>query len=250
MPFVLWIGALENGLIGRDGASYPFAGIAVMACKKLLEKNHILDVHCELKLSKAYRVTSPPLLKPSGYITPVVDVEVYLTPTIGTCIGRADLYCEGTFGFYVKFPEHGNKVLGVTCRHVFSPEFDTENKLYHHNHTSQPRCLVLLPGNRYLGMMRERAVKEALDQQLIIDTYKRDLSALAGSKGRDAERSKNDVQYLIGNANEIMKDFEQLVKDLDTQWKTLGSRNVGHVFSPPISTDNGPNDFTMDWALY
>ena len=251
MPVVLWIGALEKGLIGRDGASYPFAGIAVMACKKLLEKNHILDVHCELKLSKAYRVTSPPLLKPSTYITPVVDVEVYLTPTIGTCIGRADLYCEGTFGFYVKFPEHGNKVFGVTCRHVFFPEFDPDNKLYHHNNTSQPRRSVLLPGNRYLGMMRERAVNGAQDQQLIIDKYKRDLSALAGQEGRDAERSKKEVQHLIDKANEIMKDFEQLVKDLDTQWKTPGSRNVGHVvFSPPISTGNGPNEFTMDWALY
>lgn len=52
MPVVLWIGALAEGLIGRDGASLPVAGIVVMACKQLLEKNRILDVHSELKLSK------------------------------------------------------------------------------------------------------------------------------------------------------------------------------------------------------
>lgn len=54
MLVVLWIGALAKQFIGRGGASHPVAGIAVMACKELLEKNQILDVHCELKLSEAY----------------------------------------------------------------------------------------------------------------------------------------------------------------------------------------------------
>ena len=95
--------------------------------------------------------------------------------------------------------------------------------------------------------MRERAVNGTQDRQLIIDKYKRDLSALAGQEGRDPERSKKKVQHLIDKANEIMKDYKQLVMDLDTQWKTLGSRNVGHlIFSPPISTGNRPNNFTMD----
>lgn len=134
---------------------------------------------------------------------------------------------------------------------MFFPDLGSDNKLYHHNNTSQPRLSVLLPGNRYLEMMRERAVNGSQDQQLIINKYKRDLSSLAEQEGRDAEKSKKEVQHLIDKANAIMKDFEQLVKDLDTQLKTLGSRNVGHVvFSPPISTGNGPNDYNMDWALY
>ena len=50
---------------------------------------------------------------------------------------------------------------------------------------------------------------------------------------------------------ETMKDFQQLVKDLDTKWKTPESRTVGHVvYSPPISTGEKPNNYTMDWALY
>lgn len=96
-------------------------------------------------------------------------------------------------------------MFGVTCRHVFSPKFDPDNKLYDHNNTSQPRRSILLPGNRYLGLMRERAVNGTQDRQLIIDKYKRDLIALAGQEGRDPERSKKKVQHLIDKANEIMK---------------------------------------------
>ena len=251
IPVILWIGALAKGLIGHDGASDPVAGTVVMACKQLLEKNQILDVHCELKLSEAYRATGPALIKPSTYSTPVVDVEVHLTPTIGTCIAQGDLFSEGTFGFYVKFPEHGNKVFAVTCRHVLFPLIESDNKLYHHNNTSQPRRLVLLPGNKYLGIMRERAVNGAQGQQFIIDRYKRDLSALAEEEGRDAKRAQKKAQDMIDEAKETMKDFQQLIKDLDNQWETPKSRNVRHiVYSPSISTGKKPNDYTMDWALY
>lgn len=48
-----------------------------------------------------------------------------------------------------------------------------------------------------------------------------------------------------------MKNFKQLVMDLDTQWKTLRRRNAGHlILSPPISIGNRPNNFTMDHVLY
>ena len=143
-------------------------------------------------------------------------MEVHLTPTIGTCIAHADLLSEGTFGFYVKFPEHGNKVFAVTCRHVLFPDRESDN-LYQHNNTSQQRRLVLLPGNRYLGMMKERAANGAWGQQFIIDSYKRDLSALAGQEGRDTKRSQEHAQYMIDQVMETKNGFQQLVKDLDTQ---------------------------------
>lgn len=54
IPVVLWISALANGLISRGETSLPVAGIIVMACKQMLEKNNILNIHYELKLSKAY----------------------------------------------------------------------------------------------------------------------------------------------------------------------------------------------------
>lgn len=96
MPVDLWIGTLAEGLIGRDGASHPVPDMVVMACKQLLEKNQILDVHCELKLSEAYRGTGPAQVNQSIYSNPVVDVEVHLTSTIGTCIARADPPNEGS----------------------------------------------------------------------------------------------------------------------------------------------------------
>lgn len=56
---------------------------------------------------------------------------------------------------------------------------------------------------------------------------------------------------MIDEVMETMSSFQQLVKDLDTQWKTPESRIIGHiVYSPPVSTGEKPNDFTMDWALY
>ncbi len=97
--------------------------------------------------------------------------------------------------------------------------------------------------------MRERAVNGVLGQQIIINRQKRYLSDWAGQEGRDIKRAQKLAQNTIGEAMETMKDFQQLVKDLDTKWKTPQSRNVGHiVYSPPISTGEKPNDYTMDWG--
>ena len=97
---------------------------------------------------------------------------------------------HSTFGCYVKFPEHGDKVFVVTCQRVSFHLNESENKLYHPNNTSQLRRSVLFPENRYLEMMMKRAVKGAQDQQLILHRQQRGLGALAGQESRDAKRSR------------------------------------------------------------
>lgn len=47
---------------------------------------------------------------------------------------------------------------------------------------------------------------------------------------------------------ETKKGFQQLVKDLNTLWKTPKSRIIGHiVYFLPISKGEKHNDFTMHW---
>lgn len=71
------------------------------------------------------------------------------------------------------------------------------------------------------------------------------------TRGPRCKEGSERAEYMLDEATETMKDFQQLVKDLDTQWKTPDSRIVGHVvYFPPISTGEKPNDYTMDWALY
>ena len=99
-------------------------------------------------------------------------------------------------------------------------------------------------------MMREHAVKGAQDQQLIVDRHQRDLNALAGQEGWDAKRAKKEAQDQIDKAKDTIKDFQPLIKDLGTQWKTPENPNVGYVvYSPPIDKGNKSNDYTMEWAL-
>ena len=80
--------------------------------------------------------------------------------------------------------------------------------------------------------MREHTLKWAQDQQLNVDRQQRGLSALAGQKGRDAKKPKTEAQDQIDKAKETIKDFKQLVKDLDTQWKTPESRNEATLYTP------------------
>lgn len=105
------------------------------------------------------------------------------------CALRERVSPTQVFRLLRQIPEHGDRVFAVTCRHVFFPLVEADNKLYHHMNTSQPRRSVLLPGIRYLEMMSEHALKGAQDQQLIVDGHQRDLSALAGQEDRDAKRS-------------------------------------------------------------
>ena len=168
MPIILWIGVRPGTLTDEHGASLPTAGKVAMACKQLLEKHNIYDIDCEIKESEAYRGA---LVKPSIYSSPAVDIEVFFTPTIGTCIGTKDLSTEGTHGFYVTFPEHPDKVYGVTCRHVLLPS--TLNTAYRHENQSQPRRSVILPGDKFLDILRSRAVEGGGIQKTIVDERKR-----------------------------------------------------------------------------
>lgn len=40
---------------------------------------------------------------------------------------------------------------------------------------------------------------------------------------------QREAEDQIDKAKETIKDYQQLVKDLDNQWKTPESRSVGHV---------------------
>lgn len=88
MPVILWIGVRPGTLTDEDGASLPAAGIVALACKRALEKHNILDVECEIKECNVYRGAGPVLARPSTSWDPTeaVDIEVFFTPTIGTCI--------------------------------------------------------------------------------------------------------------------------------------------------------------------
>lgn len=46
------------------------------------------------------------------------------------------------------------------------------------------------------------------------------------------KKPKTEAQDQIDKAKETIKDFKQLVKDLDTQWKTPESRNEATLYTP------------------
>lgn len=162
-----------------------------------------------------------------------------------------DLFNEGTFGFYEKFPELGDKVFIVICRHGFFHLVESDNKIYHYKY--EPTASFRSYSWKQLLGNHEETGREGADKEhFIVDRYQRDLTALVGQKGRYAKRAtKKKAKHQNGEVKETIKDFQQLVKDLDTQWKTPRSRNVGHVvYFPPIDKGNNPDDYTMGWALY
>lgn len=246
-PVVLWIGVLP-GTLADEGTPPNAAGHAAVACKRLLIRYGISDVECEIKESEVYRdatYATPALVKPSPHSSPVVDVDVFLTPTLGTCISPKDQPKEGTFGMYLTFPEHPRKVFGLTCRHLFfaEPYTQEEDKVYHYKHRSgEPRRFISLPGKRRLGELKERALKGIRDQDSIIGEIQRGLAR--------REVSLADSEAQVTEARRTILGFNQLLKDLDTQWTSPESRVIGHIiYSHPIRSSQ-PDNYTYDWCLY
>ena len=104
------------------------------------------------------------------------------------------------------------------------------------------RCPSGSPQQRYFRLLRQ--IPRARRQGVL------DLEPLSclGAGMRRGPRRKPKTRST--KAKDTIKDFQPLVKDLDTQWKTPESPNVGHVvYSPPIDKGNKSNEHTMDWAL-
>ena len=256
MPVILWIGVRPGTLTDKYGASLPAAGKVAVACRGVFRKHGILDVECEIKESEVYRGgAGPALVKPSTHSSPIVDIAVFFAPTIGTCIAPAvkGRTPEGTLGFYVTFPNHPGKVYGVTCRHVLFPSrggSGEPNKLYSHKNRSEPRRQVILPGDRFLGILKERAKEGREVQQNIVDAQRKKLAALVEREGQDPDRGQA-IQDIIKGAQKTIGDFDQWIRDLDNKWKDQKNRVVGHVvYAPPISTEDPPHNYTLDWCLY
>jgi hypothetical protein len=249
-PVILWIGVVPGSLSEADGTTHPAAGKVVVACKQYLESLEVSDVHCEIKEADLYRSAGPALIKPSEDTTTLVDVAVALTPTLGTCISAKGQESEGTFGFYVTFPEHPVKVFGVTCRHVLFGLVAHENMIYKYNKPSQRRHLVTLPGDRYMNHLKERIDKQVGIQKQILQTGEQTLARLTG-QDHGAIKARKRAQERINNAKEAIEDFDQLAHELNNAWKTPENRVIGHViFSPPIGVGEWPDKFTIDWCMY
>jgi hypothetical protein len=66
-PAIVWIGVRPGTITDEDGLSLPAAGKAAYACKKVLEKYDVLDVHCELRESEVRQMVlideGPPKVK-------------------------------------------------------------------------------------------------------------------------------------------------------------------------------------------
>lgn len=94
-------------------------------------------------------------------------------------------------------------------------------------------------------------MREGESETYVTESCRRTLDDLAEHEDQDALRAKKRAQGRMKRAQRTIGDFDRLVKDLDTTWKTLESRVVGHVaYAPPIRTDNKSHNYTLDWCLY
>jgi hypothetical protein len=118
------------------------------------------------------------VVTPSKFRTPAVAVEVFFTLTIGTCNSLGNLTTEGTIGFYITFPDHSGEVNSFTLRHALFLDIEHEDMRNRCRNFGQLDSSVVLPGDRILKNLMERALEVAEDQRLTRDVYQRELNAL------------------------------------------------------------------------
>jgi hypothetical protein len=250
-PVILWIGIQPETLTREDGTPAPLAFKVALACRQLLEKHGVTDVECEIRETECELLAGPKLMAPVLSSNPTADVQVYLTPTLGTCIStKAHSNTEGTLGFYVTTSTDPGKIFGVTARHVLFPPDQVENKRYEHRSTSQRRHVETLPGDATLEELRERVKEGCQNQETVVDLSQRRIQSLQGRGGDDAEEALEEAKAQLNRSTKGIDRFNELGKALDG-WTTQDSRVVGYArLSPAIDVGDGPDNYTIDWAMY
>ncbi|KAJ3483752.1 hypothetical protein NLI96_g6116 [Meripilus lineatus] len=201
-------------------------GAVIPECLKLLRQYDILDVEVEIRHSVVTRCMQ---LKTPNYSDVCPDARSPFTTAVGHPIG-SDLHDHrGSGGFFFTAEGKDNRLLLVTCGHIFNDGHD--NLLYdNRNHAQAPRNVVLIGGDAafesYVKDHKQKVKHEA-------DLF----NALVGGIGPPGSDSA-EYRKRIQDSLERRMELSRISWELQKSWDTIYKRTLGRVvLLPPNNTE-------------
>ncbi|KAI0950654.1 hypothetical protein AcW1_007905 [Taiwanofungus camphoratus] len=240
-------------LIGvAPGSLAPKVGVeTAVECRSILEASGILDIHVEIRESKARFDAA--LYKPAITANPAARLIEPFSTSLGLPICNADTTnYEGTAGLFFTDGAKPGKLFMLTARHVlFHPDEVPNTEYVFKEGIGAPQKKVMLLGEAAFNA-RVELVEAAIRDKKVLLTQLRQREALADQLedegDREAERA--EVQDEMAKAERAITAFEKLRREIRRDWENEDDRVIGHVvLSPPIAFNVGNDGFTEDWAV-
>ena len=247
-PF-LWVGVMP-GTLSRDDAE-----VAAVGCKDILAQSQTTDIEIAFRESIFTRFAGGPRL--IDYVPstdPAVDLCGPFTPALGLQIApKSAPHFEGTGGLYLCEGGESDRIFLLTARHVVLPPHAHRNEVYNHKNSSQPRCRVILLGNKAYHNVLESIMRNIGHQTLLANTNKAELGRLGRAvEGEDAAKivTREKLELQINEREELIETLNEFHGTITKSWSTPHQRILGHVaYAPRISVGTGLKHHTEDWAL-
>ena len=246
-PAVVLIGVNPGSLSSEVGIE------VAVHCRSILVDHGILDVHVELRESKAHFDAA--LYAPKLISSPIARVVEPFSTSLGIPICNANTpQYEGTAGFFFTDNAKPGKLFMLTARHVLFHPHEVANEKYEDKENSGPSKVKVI----LLGQAAFRARVENIEKEIdYLTMMSEDLttrleSALAG-KIRDENEAKEErevVERKMKETEEAIEASNSFLADILRDWQDEENRVIGHVvLSPPISFNVGNDGATEDWAV-
>ncbi|KAH9922811.1 uncharacterized protein BXZ73DRAFT_51276 [Epithele typhae] len=240
-PVTIWIGVFPGS------TSIDTARAASEDILTLLDAHEIADVNVEYRESTytPKADSGPTLLAPVPVSSPLCYVLGPLTSALGVPIATpARDGVEGTMAVYLAEGGGKNRLLGLSCRHVFfGPE---DGDVDYDVHTDDgPRRDVHLLGQAAFAKLERSVSSEIFHRNLSGQRLRDEFRMLAA--GQTAERGL--LQEKLGENTQAREALEALLARV--RRGGLSSRVLGSVLrAPPLRFGVGEDRFTEDWAVF
>ncbi|KAF8879528.1 hypothetical protein CPB84DRAFT_292048 [Gymnopilus junonius] len=250
-PVTIWIGVFP------ESTTPTAAHDAAQDVLALLKDYEITDVDVDFRESLYIREAGPQLLPPVEDLDPLVDVIGPLTPALGLRIStRAKPNAQGTMALYLAEGGDSDTLLGLSCRHVLIGS--KEGNFDYIRHPRAPSKDVLLLGKRaYTDLVYSIKVRirgYGISMECWTEQIEMFSEREKGTDQADIQKAaafRIETQALLDKAKTAIEALTALLKQVDTDWKKLNDRVLGHVLrSPGITLGAGDEHFTEDWAIF
>ncbi|KAI0317534.1 hypothetical protein OF83DRAFT_1171921 [Amylostereum chailletii] len=240
-------------LVGVDPGSLTHElGIeAAVECRSILAAHGILDVHVEIRESKASLAAA--LYKPTVTANPAAGlVEPFSTSlSLPICYAKTTHY-EGTAGFFFTDSTKPGTLFMLTARHVlFHPDEEPNIMYVFKEGTDAPQRKVMLLGQAAFDARVEDIDAAIRAKKILLVQLEKRAALVDQLEDEDeAEAEREEVRADEAKAQRAIKAFEKLGAQIRRDWQNEGNRVIGHVVSsPPISFNVGDDGYTEDWAV-
>ena len=149
-----------------------------------------------------------------------------------------------------------NRLLGLSCRHVLIGS--KEANIDYVRHPGAPPRDVLLLGRKAFTHLVDSIKLRIGRHGITVQRWRKQIERFEeGEKGTnavDVDKAKADrieTQGLLEKAEEAMEALGMLLNQVNTDWKKLDNRVLGHILrSPAITLGTGEHRFTEDWEIF